>query len=84
LTERSKTYPEITRQRLQAAKALTNLAWVEEQIRNRLQQLDLGEIPALKLYADIQWKKIDKCLPDLKQVEHTGQVATEVTVRFNP
>jgi hypothetical protein len=69
---------------MQAGQALVNLVWVEEQIRNRLQQLDLGEIPALKLYADIQKWKVDKCLPDLKQVEHTGAVAHEVIVKFNP
>lgn len=69
---------------MNAGQALHNLEWVEAEIRQRLQQLDLGEVPALKLYADIQWRKIDKCLPDLKQVEMTGQVTQEVIVRFNP
>lgn len=74
--------PRITRDRLQAGQALRNLQWVEEQIRDRLQQLDLAEVPALRVYADIQWRKINKCLPDLKPVdEATGSSETVIRVK---
>jgi hypothetical protein len=80
LAKRNSPLPEITRQRLQAGKALQNLEWVEGEVRERLQQLDLAEVPALKLYADIQRFKISKCLPDLKAVEHSGTLGIEQTI----
>lgn len=80
MAERNKPLPRITRERLQAAKAIRNLEWVEDQLRTRYRELDLGGIPALKEYAAIQRWKIDKVLPELKAVEHTGQVEVTHTI----
>ena len=85
MAERNKPLPQITRDRLQAAKAIRNLEWVEEELRSRYRELDLGEIPALKEYAAIQRWKIDKVLPELKAVEHSGHVeVTGFTLKANP
>ena len=85
MAERNKPLPEITRQRLQAAKALKNLEWVEGELRGRYRELDLGEIPALKEYAAIQRWKIDKVLPTPKAVELSGSVQiTGFRLKANP
>jgi hypothetical protein len=84
LAKRTKSYPQLTRERIKAGMALDNLRWVEGEIRDRLQTLDLAEVPALRLYSDIQRWKIDKVLPELKAVEHSGTVTQDVVVRFNP
>lgn len=75
--------PEIARERLRASVCIKNLEWVESEIRERLQQLDLAEVPALRLYADIQLRKMAKVLPDLKAVEHTGQVDVGLNIVIN-
>jgi len=80
MAKRNKPLPQITRDRLCAGQALVNLAWVETELRTRYKELDLGEIPALKEYAAIQRWKIDKVLPELKAVEHSGQVEVTHTV----
>ena len=46
-----------------------------------LSTLDLGEVPALKLYADIQFRKIAKVLPDLKSVDHQGDLIVSHTIK---
>lgn len=33
-----------------------------------------AQVPALRLKADIYGKLLAKCLPDLKSVEHTGEI----------
>lgn len=85
MAERSRPWPEIARKRLGADKAMDNLAWVEQELRTRYRELDLGEIPALKEYAAIQRWKIDKVLPTPKAVEVSGTVQVDhVVVKFNP
>lgn len=85
MAKREKPLPELTRKRLQAGQALRNLAWVEEKLRSEYQTLDLGELPALKEYSAIQRWKIDKCLPDLKALELTGEIGIRsFRIKANP
>ena len=80
---RTKTYPQIARENIKLGICLSNIAWVEEQVRERLSTLDLGDVPALKLYADIQFRKIAKVLPDLKSVDHQGDLTVSHTIKVS-
>ena len=40
-----------------------------------------GAVAALKAVLDSKWKRINKSLPDLKAVEHTGSVDSTITSR---
>jgi hypothetical protein len=75
---------QVVRDRIKVSQCLNRLDWIESQCIERYQQMDLGEVPALKLAADIVRYKLNKVLPDLKAVEHSGQVTTDVVLRFNP
>lgn len=83
MAQRNKPLPELTRKRLKAEQAIRNLEWAEEELRGRYRELDLGEIPALKEYAAIQRWKIDKVLPSLKAVEHSGDIGVTHTIKVN-
>lgn len=45
-----------------------------KEIAERVEGVDPGDIPALRLKAEIYWKLLGKCLPDLKAVDHQGTV----------
>lgn len=83
LAQRNRPLPEITRNRLKAEQAIRNLEAVERKLWEESAVLDLAEVPALKLYADIQRWKIDKVLPSLKAVEHSGDVSLTHTIKIN-
>jgi len=75
---------EVTRDRIDAGRCLARLAKIEDELEANWRTMDLGEVPALKLLADIQFRKLAKVLPDLKAVELSGQVSHDVIVKFNP
>jgi hypothetical protein len=75
-------FPQIIRDRMSAADALNNLKWVEKELRDRYRELDLGEIPALREYAKIQMFKLNKVVPDLKAIEHSGHLAIDTAIKI--
>lgn len=60
---------------------MSKLDWIEKQVETRLSTLDLGEVPALKLLADIQFRKLAKVLPDLKAIDHQGDLTVSHTIK---
>jgi hypothetical protein len=44
---------------------------------------DRDTIPALRLRMDIAFGLLRKVLPDLKAVEHTGDVNSHITIEWN-
>jgi hypothetical protein len=44
------------------------------EIADKAESAEAATIPALRLKAEIYWKLLGKCLPDLKAVEHNGTV----------
>jgi hypothetical protein len=58
------------REKLQAIQYLRRL----EEIADQAEQVDASKVPALRLKADIYTRLLAKCLPDLKAVEHSGEI----------
>ena len=44
------------------------------EIADKCETVDPGQVPALRLKADIYKGLLAKCLPDLKAIEHSGTV----------
>ena len=86
MTVKGHTDPAIVRLRKSVGVRLSKLEWIDEQISRRYRQMDLAEVPALRLLADNQWKALAKCLPDLKSTVHTGEVTliTEIQLKARP
>lgn len=44
------------------------------EIADRAEECDAAKVPALRLKAEIYWRLLAKCLPDMKAVEHSGKI----------
>jgi hypothetical protein len=53
------------------------------EIADKAESVDPSQIPALRLKADIYSKLLAKCLPDLKSVEHSGEVTNRYVQEFS-
>ncbi len=84
MAKREKPLPQITRDRLQAGKAVSRLNLIEDLLATQYLRLGPEEIRALEAAAKIAMWKVNKCLPELKAIEHSGAVTADVVVRFNP
>lgn len=80
---RKKAYPQHARENIKLGMLLSNIAWTENELRTRYREMDLAEVPALKTYVDIQFRKLAKVLPDLKAVELSGQLETALKITVN-
>jgi len=80
---RQKPYRDVARENIRIGICLSKLDWIEKQVETRLSTLDLGEVPALKLLADIQFRKLAKVLPDLKSVDHQGDINVSHTIKVS-
>jgi 6-pyruvoyl-tetrahydropterin synthase len=81
---RNKPYRDVARENIQIGVCLAIIDKVDKKLMAEHEQMDLATVPALKLLCDNQWRKLAKVLPDLKQVEHKGEVTSHVIVKFNP
>ena len=59
------------REKLQSAQYIRRL----HEIAEKASKADAADVPALRLKADIYCRLLAKCLPDLKAVEHSGEIA---------
>ncbi len=85
MAKRNNPLPQITRDRLAAAKAIARLALIEETLCRDYLKLGPEETKALEAAAKICMWKVNKVLPELKAVEHSGNVAiTGFTLKANP
>ncbi len=85
MAKRNKPFPEITRERLRATDALERLALIEETLCRDYLKLGPEETAALREAARICMWKVNKVLPELKAVEHTGNVqVTAFQLKANP
>ena len=57
---------------LRPKECVDNVLWAEDQIRDNWQSLTRNQIDALKTYAEIQFKKLSKTLPDIRSIEHNA------------
>lgn len=80
---RQKPYRDVARENIRIGICLSKLDWIEKQVETRLSTLDLGEVPALKLLADIQFRKLAKVLPDLKAIDHQGDLTVSHTIKVS-
>ena len=72
-TERSRrmaTNRELIRTRLRAFEYVRRV----REIADKVETAEPSQVPALRLKADIYLKLLAKVLPDLKSVEHTGEI----------
>jgi hypothetical protein len=67
---RRKESQDAVRRRLRATQFIRRL----KLIAKAAESADSGAVPALRLQADIYGRLLNKCLPDLKAVEHSGEV----------
>jgi hypothetical protein len=67
---RRKESQDAVRRKLQASQFIRRL----REIAVKAQGVSASEVPALKLQADIYSRLLNKCLPDLKAIEHTGEL----------
>lgn len=72
------------RESIQIAKILARLEKVDQKIIEDHPRMDSAEVAALRLLCENQHRLLAKVLPDLRAIEHKGELATSVTVRFNP
>lgn len=68
------------REKIQAGKCLGKLASVSQEAESA-EEISTGRLGALRLVADIQFRLLNKVLPDLKAVEHTGDGGGPLTVQ---
>lgn len=66
-------YPELCRKRIQGSLALSRLLQVAD-----------GKAAPDPARDQVCFRLLNKVLPDLKAIEHSGQVDGTVVVRFNP
>lgn len=59
----------ILRDKLNAEKAIDDIALVDKTVREKWQRMSAPQVGALKLLADNSWRKLAKVLPDVKAVE---------------
>lgn len=63
---------EALREELRAREYLRQIQDVADVIDENWASIEANQINALKLKADLNFKRLAKCLPDLKSVELTG------------
>ncbi len=63
---------EALREELQAKEYLRQLDEIDKEITENWRSLSSENTSALRLKADINFKRLSKCLPDLKAIEHSG------------
>lgn len=73
---RRKESKEANALRLRAGQYLRRL----NEIADRCESAENAAIPGLRLKADIYIKLLAKCLPDLKAIEHSGEVTQRYVV----
>lgn len=69
------------REKIKAGTCLGKLASVANEAENS-EDITSNRLAALRLVADIQFKLLNKVLPDLKAVEHTGEGGGPLTVQI--
>jgi hypothetical protein len=85
MAKRSKPLPQLTRERLRAGEALHRLGLIEETLARDYLKLGPEEIRALEALGKICMWKVNKVLPELKAIEHSGNIAiTSFTLKANP
>jgi hypothetical protein len=82
LGKRREQNREMWRDSIDIAKCLAALQKVDEKILADHQQMDSSEVAALRLLCDNKHRLLAKVLPDLKSVEHSGQLAMDHTIRI--
>lgn len=61
---------EAIRSRLRAGQYVRRLMEIAE----KAETVEMSAVPALRLKADIYTRLLSKCLPDLKAIEHSGEI----------
>lgn len=74
---------EAWRESIDIAKCLAAIEKVDSKILGDHQQMDSSEVAALRLLCDNKHRLLAKVLPDLKSVDHTGQLAVEHTIKVS-
>jgi len=92
-TKRKKWTDDLTheamRQKISFTKTLNDIneneVWLQEK-KESGEKLDSTQISAMKILIDSKWRKLDKLLPALKAIEHTGKgggaVSVEHVIKF--
>lgn len=62
---------EATRRKLQGGQFIRRL----KEIAEKADTVEAADVPGLRLKADIYMKLLGKVLPDLKSIEHSGEIA---------
>ena len=77
---RRKESQEALRRRLRGTQFIRRL----KEIADRVLEVEAGQVPALRLQADIYMRLLGKVLPDLKAIEHSGQIERPADVSDKP
>lgn len=70
------------RAELKAREYLRQINDCAVRIYDGAKEMEAGELNALKAVADINFKRLAKCLPDLKAVEITGEDGGPVPIQL--
>ena len=76
---------ESMRQKISFAKTLQSIDETESSLIDLARGVDEpsnARIGAYRALLDSQWKKMDRLLPSLRAVEHTGDVDTNITISW--
>lgn len=68
------------RESLKAGEYLRQLDMISDKVNGNWESMDTAQTGALKLLADLQFRRLAKVLPDLKAVEMTGEIDTSITI----
>ena len=70
--------------RLRPGDAIAEIEWVEGILKETHALIRRNDLDSLKLYSDIQFRKLNKILPDVKATDHRfGDTASKVNFVIN-
>lgn len=74
------------REELQAREYLRQLQEIDKELCDNWKQMKSDSVAALRLRADINFKRLAKVLPDIKAIEHSGPEgeAVETVINYLP
>lgn len=65
------------REELKAREYLTQIANIAQILNDTWEEIGLSQVAALRLHAELNFKRLAKILPDLKAIDITGLIQTE-------
>jgi hypothetical protein len=72
------------RDKINAVRCLNRIEKCLDLLETGWQQLGPEEVNAQRAIMDGSFRLLSKVLPDLKAVEHKGEITSHVVVKFNP